>query len=39
MMGDAAASSGHSEDSDYEVRKHFNLAEQARTYQDLHALQ
>ena len=26
MMGDAAASSGHSEDSDYEVGKHFDLA-------------
>ena len=35
MMGDAAAS-GHSEDSDYEVGKHFDLSleHQARTYQD-----
>ena len=35
MMGDAAAA-GHSEDSDYEVGKHFDLGleHQARTYQD-----
>lgn len=41
MMGDAAASSGYSEDSDYEVGKHFDLVDY-RPGQDpsgLHALQ
>ena len=39
MMGDAVVA-GHSEDSDYEVGKYFDLgpriltADQARTYQD-----